>query len=228
MKHLSQLISARFALVASLLVVATAVPTATYAHDKGQNTGTLAGGSERPQTCVIAFGDVFPNDYFYTAVRHLACLGVIGGYPDNSFRPGNPTTRGQLAKIEVLAKGWPLVSPPVPSFSDVPTSHTFYAYIETARLHNAMSGYEDDTFRPETPVTRSQLAKIVVMAEGWPLITPPNPTFPDVPRNSTFYSYVETAAAHNVISGFGDGTFRPGNPATRGQISKIIYNAIYM
>jgi uncharacterized protein YkwD len=228
MKHLSNRITTRLILIVSLLAVATALPASTYASDKGHITAIPAQGSAGPQTCSINFSDVSPNDYYYTAVRHLACLGVIGGYPDSTFRPGNPTTRGQLAKIEVLAKGWPVVSPPVPSFLDVPTSHTFYAFIETARLHNVMGGYEDGRFHPERPVTRSQLAKIVVLAEGWPLITPPNPTFPDVPRTSSFYSYVETAAARSAISGFADGTFRPGDPATRAQISKIIYNAVYV
>jgi uncharacterized protein YkwD len=181
-----------------------------------------------PQTCRVTFLDVFGGDYYYTAVRHLSCNGIIGGYADNTFRPGNPTTRGQLAKIVVLAKGWPLVSPPVPSFRDVPQTHTFYGYVETAKARNAMSGYGDGTFRPETNVTRSQLAKIVVTAEGWPLVTPPTPSFHDVPRGDSFYSYVETAAAHGAVSGYGDGTFRPGNPATRGQISKIIYNASFL
>jgi uncharacterized protein YkwD len=229
MENLTKRIVTRLSPVAALfLTLATTAPSALYAEDGTQTTGTPVDQSESPHVCTINYNDVRPTDYYYTAVRHLSCLGIVGGYPDNSFRPGNPTTRGQLAKIEVLAKGWPLISPPVPTFRDVPTSHTFYAYIETARLHNAMGGYGDGTFRPETPVTRSQLAKIVVTAEGWPLISPPNPTFPDVPRNSTFYAYVETAAAHNVVSGFGDGTFRPGDPATRGQISKIIYSAVYL
>jgi hypothetical protein len=34
---------------------------------------------------------------------------------------------------------------------------------------------------------------------------------------------VETAAAHGIIDGYTDGTFRPTNTATRGQISKIVY-----
>ena len=42
----------------------------------------------------------------------------------------------------------------------------------------------------------------------------------------TFYSYIETAYNHGIISGYADGTFRPGNNATRGQISKIVYNSV--
>ena len=41
-----------------------------------------------------------------------------------------------------------------------------------------------------------------------------------------FFCYIETAYSHNIISGYSDGTFRPGNSATRGQICKIVYQAI--
>ena len=54
--------------------------------------------------------------------------------------------------------------------------------------------------------------------------------FRDVPVGSTFFRYVETAYARGVISGYTCGPscleFRPGNSATRGQISKIVYAAI--
>jgi hypothetical protein len=75
-------------------------------------------------------------------------------------------------------------------------------------------------------VTRGQLTKIVVLAAGWPLENPPAPTFSDVPTTDPFYQHIETAYSHEIISGYADGTFRPGNPATRGQISKIVHSAI--
>jgi len=176
--------------------------------------------------CVITFLDVLPTDYFYEPVRYLYCNGVISGYADNTFRPYNNTTRGQLTKIVVLAFGIPLYTPPSPTFSDVPTTHTFYQYIETAAYEGLVSGYADGTFRPQNDVTRGQLSKIVVEAAGWQLVNPPTPTFSDVPTGHTFFQYVETAYDHGIITGYADGTFRPGNNATRGQISKIVYQAV--
>jgi hypothetical protein len=176
--------------------------------------------------CVITFTDVLPTEYFYEAVRNLYCAGVISGYSDNTFRPYNNTTRGQLTKIVVLAFGMQLYTPPQPTFSDVPASHTFYQYIETAAHEGLVSGYSDGTFRPGNDVTRGQLSKIVVEAAGWPLVNPTVPTFSDVPTGSPFYQYIETAYDHQIISGYADGTFRPGNNATRGQISKIVHSAI--
>ena len=165
-----------------------------------------------------------PTDYFYTAVQYLYCHGAVSGYADNTFRPSNYTSRGQVAKIVVLAEGWPLICPPTGTFvmcSDSP----FYCYIETAANHAIVSGYSDGTFRPYNNLTRGQLTKIIVLAEQWPILNPPTPTFSDVPVDHPFYVYIETAYSHGIISGYGN-VFLPGNNATRGQISKIVYNAV--
>jgi hypothetical protein len=176
--------------------------------------------------CTMTFTDVQPAEYFYEAVRYMYCNGIISGYSDNTFRPYNNTTRGQLAKIVVLAERWQLLNPPNPRFTDVPNTNPFYQYIETAAARGIISGYADGTFRPGNDVTRGQLCKIVVLAEGWAIYTPPSPTFSDVPANNPFYQHIETAYSRGIISGYADGTFKPGNNATRGQIAKIVYNAI--
>jgi hypothetical protein len=209
----------------SQTITPTASSTPTIrATASGAATSTSAVATVTP--CPLPFTDIFPTDYFYEAVRYLYCAGVISGYSDNTFRPYNPTTRGQLTKIVILGFGLPLYTPPTPTFTDVPTTHTFYQYIETAAYEGLVSGYSDGTFRPENNVTRGQLSKIVVEAAGWPLYTPPSPTFSDVPPTSPFYQYIETAYRHSIISGYGDGTFRPENNATRGQISKIVHSAL--
>ena len=160
----------------------------------------------------------------------MYCHGVISGYADNTFRPYNNTTRGQLSKIVVLAEGWTLQNPPTGHFTDVAPGSAFYVYIETAYSHQIISGYADGTFRPNNNVTRGQLTKIIVLAQNWAITPPSQPTFRDVPTTDPFYGYIETAYSHQIISGYTCGTgcleFRPGNDATRGQISKIVYLAI--
>lgn len=180
----------------------------------------------RIDECPVTFSDVHSTDYFYEAVRYLSCRGAISGYSDGTFRPFNNTTRGQLSKIMVNAEGWPISTPTTPTFSDVPTSHPFFSFIETAYSHGIISGYADGTFRSGNNVTRGQLCKIVVLAQDWTIDTTGGPHFSDVPVGSAFYDYVETAYNQGAISGYSDGTFRPGSGATRGQISKIVYNAI--
>jgi hypothetical protein len=180
--------------------------------------------------CPITFSDVHPADYFYVPVLYLACHGVITGYADGTFRPFNTTTRGQMCKIITLAEGWTLTCPPNPTFTDVHTDNPFYCHIETAYAHGVITGYSDGTFRWGNNVTRAQTCKIVVLAEGWTEVCPPNPTFRDVPTDNPFYCFIETAVSHQIITGYTCGTncleFRPYNDVVRGQLSKIVYQAI--
>jgi hypothetical protein len=195
-----------------------------------------------PTPCTAGqFSDVPPGAPFYTPIHDLVLRGAISGYADCTFRPGNNITRGQVAKVVILADSdkYQLVNPASASFADVPPASPFYRYIETA-YHNAIiSGYtcggvgepcdaqHRPYFRPAAEVTRGQLSKMVDLGRQWPLVNPPVPTFTDVPPSHPFYQAIETAVAHGIISGYSDGTFRPYNNATRGQASKIIDLALY-
>jgi hypothetical protein len=197
-----------------------------------------------PTPCVINFSDVHTIDWFHDFVQCLFCRGAISGYSDGTFRPYNNTTRGQMTKIVVLAYAITLYTPPSPTFNDVPTSEPFYQYIETAVHNSIVSGYACGGlgepcpgyyFRSGNLVTRGQLSKIVVIAAGWQLVTPPTPRFADVPAANAFFNYVETAYCHQIISGYDCGGpgepcpahyFRPGGNATRAQIAKIVCLAV--
>jgi hypothetical protein len=202
----------------------------------------------------MEFTDVQPNAWFYGYVEYMYCHGVVNGYSTTPpcttgtpcFKPENNTTRGQMAKIVVLTFEFPLDTTGGPHFSDVPTNHTFYDYIETGLNLGLFDGYADGTYRPGNLVTRGQLSKIIVNAAiladpgNWTLLNPAQNTFEDVGAGTTFYQYIETAVAHNIITGYPCGTapagqcvapgnkpyFIPGADATRAQISKIAFLAV--
>jgi photosystem II stability/assembly factor-like uncharacterized protein len=197
---------------------ATAASASATATSQPQATATAVA------QCDASFSDVRPGDYFYEGVRYLYCGGAISGYQDGTFRPYDNATRGQLAKIITLAEQWALEVPQDAHFSDVPAGSTFYPFVETAYSHGVIGGYEDGTFRPNNNVTRGQIAKIIVLARGWQPVNA-GEDFSDVPAGSTFHPFVEAAYAHGILSGYEDGTFRPGNNATRGQIAKIVHLA---
>src|SRR5207247_8687168 len=89
-----------------------------------------------------------------------------------------------------------------------------------------VEGSADNTFRPYNNADRGTLARWVVKARGWAIDTTGGPHFIDVPPSDPLYPYVETAFNHGVLSGYADGTFRPTNNVTRGQMSKMIVNAM--
>lgn len=49
--------------------------------------------------------------------------------------------------------------------------------------------------------------------------------FPDVPDENVFSPYVQDLKDRGIINGYNDGSFKPNNPVTRGELSKFIVNA---
>lgn len=210
----------------------TEYPPKPYVWNK---FSTIAGGAGDPNVFWPpnpCYPDVPEGSTFHTYIHNLSHQGVVDAYPDDpngNFLPDTIATRAIYAKWIVRAMNWPTINPPVARFSDVPTDHPYYQYIETAVSHGIASGYDCGgvaCFRPSNPLTRAQASKMISLAMGWPLLNPETPRFVDVPTYDAFYTYVETVAGHGVVSGYADGTFRPGNLLTRGQASKIIWNAI--
>jgi hypothetical protein len=66
---------------------------------------------------------------------------------------------------------------------------------------------------------------MLVLAFEYPLVAPESRRFSDVAVNDEFASYIETAYAHGLVSGYADGTYRPTNNVTRGQLAKMVVQA---
>jgi S-layer homology domain len=175
-----------------------------------------------PGPCGMNFSDLPESYWAYSYVSYLYCEGVISGYADGTFRPNEGSSRGQFAKMLVLGLGWVPYNPLEPTFADVQPGTTFYTYIESAHAHGAINGYADGRFRPNNPVTRAQASKMLVLGKEWPLQTPENPSFSDVPASHWAFSFVETAVSHGVVAGFADGTFHPAQPISRAQLAKMV------
>jgi hypothetical protein len=172
------------------------------------------------------------------------------------FRPNNYVTRGQLAKIVSESAGFDEDVPPSQwTFTDVPYGSTFWVWVERLAGREVMSGYtcgidpgepcdseRRPYFRPGNGATRGQLTKIVSNAAGFSDTIPETQyTFADVPPTHTFWVYVERLLLNrpNVMGGYqcgGPGEpcdsenrayFRPNNPLTRGQTSKIVSNTFF-
>ena len=113
-----------------------------------------------------------------------------------------------------------------PSFSDVDAPSPFYQYISNLVCRNVAEGYINNTFQPNAYAWRGTLAKWIVLARGWTVDTMASQHFNDVPNTDPLFPYIETAYNHGVISGYSDGSFRPYTSVTRGQMSKMVVNAM--
>jgi hypothetical protein len=190
---------------------------------------------------------------FYPYVRCLACLGIINGYPDGSFRPGNNVTRAQLSKIVANSAGLSIIQT-TPLFQDVPVGTTFFQYIGRLASRGYINGYycggpgepcvppaNLPYFRPDNNATRGQISKIVSNAAGFNDTPSGEQQFQDVPVGSTYYAFIYRLVLRHVMSGYPCGATPAGpcvapnnlpyfllnNNATRGQTSKIDANTFF-
>jgi hypothetical protein len=123
-----------------------------------------------------SFFDVPSTNKFYHEIVTLKALGIINGYSDGSFRPDERVTRGAALKFIVNAAResdsslFPTIefSNIKSTFNDLEPTHTFAEYIARANsvndpslMERIVGGYSDGTFRPDTNMTRGQVAKVL-------------------------------------------------------------------
>lgn len=172
------------------------------------------------------FPDVSCTYWDYHAIQSLARAGIVTGKGDGDFHPRDAVTRAEFAKMIVIANGWSLLTPSSPHFSDVPANYWAYAFIETAYVNGAISGFGDTTFRPAATLSRDQLAKIIVRALGYGVYSPSSPSFSDVPTTYWAYGYIEQAHHLNLINGYPNGSFQPASISKRDELSAILFGSL--
>ena len=113
------------------------------------------------------------------------------------------------------------------SFSDVGEQYRFHDEISFLAGEGIITGYLDGRFGPEDTVTRAAAATMIgrtLDLDGSQRET----SFPDVNSGNNASGYIESAAELNIIQGFPDGTFRPDDEVTRGQMAIFIARAFAM
>ncbi|MEG0260907.1 MAG: S-layer homology domain-containing protein [Lysinibacillus sp.] len=108
------------------------------------------------------------------------------------------------------------------SFTDVTTTNTHYQAIMKLSEAGIIKGYTDGTFKPSEAVTRGQAVKMLAGILNLDTNNVKNPNFKDVSTSSEYYGAIAALANLKIITGFEDGTFKPSQPITRGQMAKIV------
>lgn len=110
-------------------------------------------------TITKSFSDVPDDAWYATAVKTLASLGMMDGYPDGTFRPDEPITRAEFATVGLAFAYDPLDASC--SYYDVGASAWYHTYVAQATTYGWIGGYPDNTFRPGNNITRVEVCVIV-------------------------------------------------------------------
>ena len=112
------------------------------------------------------------------------------------------------------------------NLTDVSKEAWYHAAVDYAVAHGIMEGMSATTFSPTTEVTRAQAVQILYNLEGKPDISDENLGYPyeDVNAQAWYGDAVYWARITGVATGYGDGTFQPGDSITRQEFAQMLYN----
>ncbi|MFJ7696908.1 5'-nucleotidase C-terminal domain-containing protein [Lysinibacillus fusiformis] len=114
-----------------------------------------------PVSAASPFSDVKESHADYEGISTLYTAGIISGFPDGTFKPDTNVTRGQAAKMIAGALKLDTKEVVNPNFKDIDAANPYYGSIAALVGLKVISGYGDNTFRPNQTITHGDLAKIL-------------------------------------------------------------------
>ncbi len=192
------------------------------------NAATPAGPAKAPAPAA-KFTDVPASLWAYGDIESLSGLGDISGYPDGSFKPGNTITRAEFVSILSKALKLAAYNPAAPDFSDVAQGDWFYGSVEDAVYAGIVKGHSS-TFKPDDPITREEMAVILVNAlneqdQAKTNMSAKTGFADDAGISAWAKGFVAVAVQDGLIKGYSDdNSFRPKSAATRAEACAMIMN----
>ena len=178
---------------------------------------------EEPTTDVSEiFIDVAPNAWYKDAVQYANDNGLMTGVSANEFAPEATTTRAMI--VSILARLEGVTTAQAAGFADV-NDEWYATAVNWAANVGVVNGYEDNTFRPNQPITREQLAAILMNYAAY--------KGEDVSARADLSNYTDQpsawatetmqwAVAEGLISGVTNTQLQPQGNATRAQVAAIL------
>jgi hypothetical protein len=219
------MISADFRVVGIALVQVSGSPYRSYwttdfggyvdptAHELDPTTSSATGAAQQPtapatlpSTQPASFSDLGSGTLYHDQIALLAERGIVSGYGDGSFRPTDPITRQQIAKMIALTVGYDVQPVTASGFSDVPAklgqgdSRYPGGYIAACVAAGIIQGKTTGAFAPRDHVTRAQLITMISraarLAEPVAGLDPPFALF-----SSDHYPWTARAWAAGLLEG---------------------------
>jgi len=180
-----------------------------------------------------AFSDVPTYYKYFQAISQLSDLGVINGYPDGSFQPGQTISRAEAAKLLVSSvKSDEFVQKATNSFIkngfgspfyDVSFDEWFGPYVVMAKQYGMVDGYSDGSFKPSNTINFAEGLKMILQSYG---VAVQSERFVEQPLlyikgHEWFAPYFSYAYNHHLINT--EKFYHPAQLMTRGEFAEILY-----
>ncbi|SJZ40279.1 S-layer homology domain-containing protein [Selenihalanaerobacter shriftii] len=174
---------------------------------------------------VLAAGQVndIKGHWAETEINELLSKNILSTYNNGNFKPNQPITRAEFASGLARALNLPPIG--VTTLTDI-QSHKSKGYIAALVRDEIITGYPDNTFKPEKEITRAELVTMLMRALEL------NKMETEIKLNKSYYpdmtvkhwanNAVNLSSYLDIISGYPDGTFKPNDFVTRAETAKML------
>ncbi len=167
------------------------------------------------------FSDIANDNYIGKAANELAEMGIIGGYPDGTFRSEKSVNRAEAAKFLMLARFGRIPEMEGDGgFWDIMPGEWYVKYVILAARQGVISGYPDRSFKPANTVNTAEFLKMITLTFG--LERNMKHSFVDVSVSDWFDEFVGVADYYKIFPERGN-RLEPDRLLTRGEVATAIF-----
>ncbi|WP_432354335.1 S-layer homology domain-containing protein [Sporosarcina sp. A2] len=177
----------------------------------------------QPISAASKFSDVTKTNQFHDEIQYLTGKKIISGFTNGTFKPKAEVTRGDAAIMIGRLKDLDGTKRPT-KFKDVNKDSAASGYITSAVEKGYITGYADGTFRPNTILTRGDMA--IILTRVLDLQLGSMQEFSDVGHSMKASESIYNIAGEFITGGYANGTFRPYDNVTREQFSAFLARAL--
>ena len=148
-------------------------------------------------------------------------FAYIIGYPDGTVQPNGQITRAEATTIFfrlLTDESRDANLTKTNRYADVAADAWYNTAVSTMTKAGIVDGYPDGTFRPDAPITRAEMAKIISL---FAKLDKSESRFTDIAGHWA-EAYIKLAAGNGWIAGYPDGTFAPQRNITRAETATMI------
>ena len=174
------------------------------------------------------------NFWAYESITKMTKEGIMSGYRNGTFKPNDPLSREEAASLFSNMIGDTPSIMLASSFSDITSDRWSSLAIESVARANIISGYGDNTYRPEQYMSRQEFAVVADKFLHYQGYRTEDPTALDTIHFSDqkfiapwAQSSVRELALWGFINYSTKGLFNPEKYITRGEAAEITYRLLF-
>jgi len=159
------------------------------------------------------------------SIERLTGLGVLSGRGDGIFDPNGKVTRAEFCVM--LNRAFNLTATANINPSDMSPGDFYYPHIAAAVDAGYLTGYEDNTVRPNKTLTRGEAAAMLSRLLALPQTQSSDLRFADAKDIPSWaVPFVNAVTTNGIMNGYTDNTFGSSREKTRAEAAAAISNAL--